>query len=706
MRSRAAGPLAFAINLLVFSAYGCFAFARNINALYFHYDGSYMLVDARDQLHFGQPVFEYADNFLQSIGNIQLPQNAKLLFFYLPIGWFSDLRVAKIASCLVVGAVVFATAYAMARLLSQSRTVGLVAGWILALTTTPFVPLPYFSPVLYVTPGFLTVVVAPVVAFWLVGRAGRRSSLIDDAACTLGLLLWAFYMLAAAALLVPVIAIGAIPYVALALCLAGNRSELWRKLAVLAAALIVATVLRWPWFVLGLFLNSAPSFFPDDYTVVYNDKIYASILFQGKLFGLAGPLLVASAALGALLSLRSAHRQVRGAAWISLVLIAIFIVAGFLLVAVPHWILPPPIYFEVAVWPLYGVFAAVAALWIFNFIAERLRRAKFRWGHVDLPRWSVLPTLLVLATVIVLGKSPTPSGYLFPPRMTPVVAILKDNIAIGSTSPFNGRVMTAMPVKPDGGDAWRQQYSAAADWAFSAGNDEMSVGLWYYRIPTLFEYNQFLSPAFHALLKRALQRPPIAHQRNITILDYPNARVLRLLGVRYVLMSRPPAELGEVRATEDRGGEPWGLVELSAPNLATYSPTAIEVRRDLAAMLDFVVDDGVDLSKQAVARDRIPGPLVPVRSSALSMAEKDLRVVAESDGRSLLVVPLEFSHCIELSETHPESGSGPALIRVDGLLTGVVFERHLDAVLSFRIGPLHNPSCRWHDYRDARALLR
>ena len=50
----------------------------------------------------------------------------------------------------------------------------------------------------------------------------------------------------------------------------------------------------------------------------------------------------------------------------------------------------------------------------------------------------------------------------------------------------------------------------------------MSVGLWYYRMPTLFEYNQFLSPIFHALIKRALQRPPIAHQRNITILTYPN----------------------------------------------------------------------------------------------------------------------------------------------------------------------------------------
>jgi len=46
-------------------------------ALFCHYDGSYLLVDARYQLNFGQPTFDLTNNFLQSIGNIQLPQNAR-----------------------------------------------------------------------------------------------------------------------------------------------------------------------------------------------------------------------------------------------------------------------------------------------------------------------------------------------------------------------------------------------------------------------------------------------------------------------------------------------------------------------------------------------------------------------------------------------------------------------------------------------------
>jgi hypothetical protein len=147
------------------------------------------------------------------------------------------------------------------------------------------------------------------------------------------------------------------------------------------------------------------------------------------------------------------------------------------------------------------------------------------------------------------------------------------------------------------------------------------------------------------------------------------------------------------------------LIELSKPNLATYSPTSVETRRDLSSMLDFVVDDSIDLSERAVAQEQVPGPLTPVRSVALSMAGKDLRVVADSDGRSLIVVPLEFSHCLELIETPAGQESGATALRIDGLLTGIAFAHHIDAVLSFRIGPLHNPTCRWADYRDLKALL-
>ena len=176
MSSRVAGPLTVIANLAAFGACACLAFARNINALFYAYDGSYLLVAARDQLNFGQPMFDYTNNFLQSIGNIQLPQNARLLPFLWPIGWFSNPQVAKIASYLILAAIIFLTAYGLARLLSQSRTVALTAGWILGFATTPFVPRPFFYEILSVAPPFVVIAVTPVVAFCLMRQAGRSQA--------------------------------------------------------------------------------------------------------------------------------------------------------------------------------------------------------------------------------------------------------------------------------------------------------------------------------------------------------------------------------------------------------------------------------------------------------------------------------------------------------------------------------------------------
>jgi len=705
MRLRAAGPLTVIANLVAFGACAFLAFARNINALFYHYDGSYLLVDARGQLNFGQPLFDYTNNFLQSIGNIQLPQNARLLPFLWPIGWFSNVEAAKIASYLILAAIVFLTAYGLARLLSRSRTVALTAGWILGFVSVPFVPRPFFYEILSVAPPFVVIAVTPVVAFCFMRRAGRSSSLLADAATVMGLVALAFYALTAVALLLPIVALGTGIYVVLALFLARRRPELLRKLAMLAAVLVVAAQLRWPWYAMGLFLNTAPNFFPNDYTAVYHDAAYASILFHGKSIGWAGPLLVASSALGAVLSLRSVDLELRAAAWMLLALIGTFFSAGIALAVMPHWILPPPIYLEIAVWPLYGVFAAIALHRLVGFVVERFARLKLAMDYRLRAEFIVPAAVLVLAAVLVKTKSPTVAGYPFPPRISPVVAILRDKIALDSLAKFNGRVLTVMPVKAGDIDAWSQQFHAAYEWAQTAGNDEMSVGLWYFRVPTLFEYNQFLSPAFHALIKRALQRPPIAHPRNITILTYPNARVLKLLGVRYVLMPQPDASLGALRATENRAGVQWGLIELAEPNLATYSPTSVETRPDLASALDFVVDDSVDLTKRAVTASPVIDALVPVQSSASTMANEGLHIVAKSSGRSLVVVPVEFSHCMELHEMRLGTGPGAALLRVDGVLTAIVFEHDLDAVLSFRIGPLHNPLCRWQDYQDLQAML-
>ena len=64
---------------------------------------------------------------------------------------FSSVAAAKVVSCLVIAAIVFASAYALARLLGQSRAVAVAAGWILGFVATPLVPIWFFYPVLFIT---------------------------------------------------------------------------------------------------------------------------------------------------------------------------------------------------------------------------------------------------------------------------------------------------------------------------------------------------------------------------------------------------------------------------------------------------------------------------------------------------------------------------------------------------------------------------
>ena len=700
-----AQALAFLTNLLVFTTCAALAFYRNIDGLFHGFDGIYMLVEILNRPAAVQPAFAFSNDFLQSIGNIQLPQNPLLQFYFWPVGWLANLKVAKVVVYLLIAGLVFVSAYGLTRLLSQGRCTALLSGWIVGIVATPIVPIPFFYPILSVAPFTVLLIVSPVVGFGLLMLAGR-STWIADLLAALGLLGLVFYLLAASPGMFTLLALGAIPYLVLALLLVDGRSELIRKLAVLAVIAAIAICLRWPWYLLGLFNNTPAYLFPNDFTVVYDDPIYGSILFQGRAFGWAGPAFVAAAVVGALVSLRRGAGALHVAARVLLATIAALLVAVAAFLVVKNWILPPPIYIEVAFWPLYGVFAAVALCRLVELAATRLAGGRFIANARARAAWLLPLPAAAAAAWLATSRLPPTAFASFPPYATTMIDILKANISLSADSRFNGRVATIIPVEANGVDAWVQQFNAAYKLWRTIGNDQMTLGLWYSRIPTLFEYNQFSSPVFHALVKRTLQQPALPHERNISILSHANARVLKLLGVRYAILPQDVSPLGPRRAVENVDGQQWGLFELPDVNLATYSPTSIEVRGSLASTLDFVSDDGVDLAKSAVVREEIGGPLVPIQSSSLTMSGGDQHVVARSAGRSLLIVPLEFSHCIEVADRHAgPGGTAPTLVRIDGLLTGIVFERDLDVVLSFRTGPLRNSTCRWQDYQDVRTML-
>ena len=106
-------------------------------------------------------------------------------------------------------------------------------------------------------------------------------------------------------------------------------------------------------------------------------------------------------------------------------------------------------------------------------------------------------------------------------------------------------------------------------------------------------------------------------------------------------------------------------------------------------------------STDVVLMRDLDAKLVPVNKSRLTIINGDLLVEAESNGVSLIILPLEFSSCLNFSQNSDSSNFLGAQL-ADGLLTAVVFDKNLDLNIKFRSGLFGNSGCRLEDLKNFR----
>src|SRR5229473_7560214 len=210
------------------------AFRHNIEALFFSYDGAYMVLLALAQQDSQQGILELWSDFGQSIGSIQSTVNARLFPFYWPLFWIGDLETAMIAVYLAITVAVFVAVYLTARFVSATRGTALLAAWALCLLMMPIVPQPvlFYHLLLWSAPPAVITIVVPVIVFALVRPIGSRGLLVDGL-CGIGLLALATYLLVACPSCLPLIIPAGVIFVGAALCLSAGRREFNRKVLVL-----------------------------------------------------------------------------------------------------------------------------------------------------------------------------------------------------------------------------------------------------------------------------------------------------------------------------------------------------------------------------------------------------------------------------------------------------------------------------------------
>jgi hypothetical protein len=105
-------------------------------------------------------------------------------------------------------------------------------------------------------------------------------------------------------------------------------------------------------------------------------------------------------------------------------------------------------------------------------------------------------------------------------------------------------------------------------------------------------------------------------------------------------------------------------------------------------------------SNDATVYEHVPPSLVAGSSSEIRVFRDRLVVEAKSDGTSLLILPVEFSHCFDIDIV----GDKQARFQRANVNQGAfLFTGQLEAELRYRFSPWHF-RCRLDDIADARRL--
>ena len=261
--------------------------------------------------------------------------------------------------------------------------------------------------------------------------------------------------------------------------------------------------------------------------------------------------------------------------------------------------------------------------------------------------------------------------------------------------------------------------------------------LWRNGVPTLNEYNTFQSPTLYYLLTRTprdwierrygnlpgLDRSAIRQSAFLPVRPSVDPQFIKLeeaWGVRFAAIARQQAKSGEPVSTAIdepnslasgatlRISTPvrtvagvqraYDLYELSDPNTGNFSPIDPIVDTVAATIFSRLVHPAFDFRRSMTVTEPLAEQLVPASDFRMHFEQGGVRLAGHSEGTSVVLLPVQFSHCLTLD--NPASGQ---VVRANLLQTGVVFRQEINALLSFRFGPF-SPGCRNQDLQDLERL--
>jgi hypothetical protein len=97
-----------------------------------------------------------------------------------------------------------------------------------------------------------------------------------------------------------------------------------------------------------------------------------------------------------------------------------------------------------------------------------------------------------------------------------------------------------------------------------------------------------------------------------------------------------------------------------------------------------------------------PGNLVPAMGGKIAFKKNKVLVNGESQGESILVLPIVFSNVLKIKNTEPGKCK---IVRANLLQAGVIFSGKLNAEIYPEFGPYSNLAAKLFDWFEFRKIL-
>jgi hypothetical protein len=675
-------------------------------------DGQYFLTLIESQKDFAPSGLGYSTNPLQGLNDPWFALNTRWLPEFFVGSFFSNVNLQRTAIFTTAAVELFAVTTLLALWLGTTLYRALAAGWFAVLA---IMPLSYPSLFYNVVPDgphlvSLATMAICIVPLWAgIGRGPWWQDALR--AATIVFIPWIIATSVGIflALVLPFIAVFGSAFLVAAW---PRQQEFRRKLLWAAIVVLFLVASGLPQAVLGITSNSAFHFFPDQAFRPVHTLDEGSLLLRPQ-----EPValsIVILGVIGAFVTTITGTGRMRCFAAATCVLVALIVADAFFYAyfGQPGAI---PLYYEYVLWPIYVMFAGLLAASIAASVLSRLSNrppaaSVFRHSRRML---AAVPTTiaLVFAGLLVLQGPNLSRGVtnsrpnIYPPTPSIITDYLKEELGLEPGGPFRGRVVTMTGQHLPRGASWNDMFALDMNLIQAVGNDHRTIGMWYYGIPTLVEFSHTLPPLLYAVVTRYLAPSGDVQQRSIMSIRQPNLRILRFLGVRYIVTDGPTTP-GTQRVKEMplRDGKTHLALDQIPHVDVGWSPVETVAQVPFNIALDWLGDEQVDLSRTAMLAGREPGPLTRAERISISIEPGGIRVRAISSGKSLIVVPFAFSNCLQISSIKPRDVAfAPELRRADLLLTGVLFDHELDALIEYRQSPFRNASCSLKNVADIEA---